>query len=107
MLELLKELLNINTEDTSKDTILNFYIEKSTKSIKHYLNIDMTEEEKEEYNNQIVDLAHYYYVNKSSQGYKQFTQGSRSVTLSNNIPDTIKIQLPPPRVKVVGWLDVL
>lgn len=103
MLELLKELLNINTEDTSKDTILNFYLDLAQKAIKNYLNVDSLEEL--DLDNAIIELTTYFYNNRDKVGYTQISQGSRSVTLSQSkigIPSHILAILPSPRVKVVG-----
>ncbi|WP_010249219.1 phage head-tail connector protein [Acetivibrio cellulolyticus] len=101
MLELLKQLIGITVEDT----VLNFFIDKSKNSIRNYLNIDMTVEQEITYSNQIVDLALFLYKNKDHNGYKQWTQGGRAATLADStsgIPESIKISLPLPFVKVCG-----
>ena len=97
MLELMKLLLGIT--DNSKDTILNFYIEKSILAIKNYSCLETIPEE---YNNAIVDLAIYFYKHKDKIGITSMTQGSRSQSLVDSIPNSIKACLPKPKIKVVG-----
>lgn len=97
MLELMKLLLGIT--DNSKDTILNFYIEKSILAIKNYSCLETIPEE---YNNAIVDLAIYFYKHKDKIGITSMTQDSRSQSLVDSIPNSIKAILPKPKIKVVG-----
>lgn len=97
MLELMKALLGIS--NTSKDIILNFHLENAQIAIKSYSNID---EIPETLNNTIVKLAIFYYKNDTFVGVIQSTQGSRSKTLVDGIPQSIKDCLPPPRIKVMG-----
>lgn len=97
MLNLMRDLLGII--DTSKDTILNFHLENAVLAIKNYCNVDAIPES---YNNAIVKLAIFYYKNESLIGVTQSTQGSRSKTLVDGIPQSIKDCLPPPRIKVMG-----
>jgi hypothetical protein len=100
MLNLLKELLSI--KDNLKDTILNFYLDKSKNSIKNYLNISLYEEEILAYQNQIIELAMFFYNNRNDIGKIQSSQGSKSQTLKDGIPNSIKCTLPMPFIKVVG-----
>ncbi|MDK2800570.1 MAG: hypothetical protein PWQ70_2189 [Clostridiales bacterium] len=102
MLDLMKQLLGIDLADTNKDTILNFYINKAKNAIKNYLNINMTTDDETTYQNQIVELALFYYKNKNELGKIQSTQGSRSQTLVDGIPQSIKDTLPLPFIKVLG-----
>lgn len=98
MLELFYALLGSEiTED-----IANFYIIKSQNAIKNYLNISMTEDEIATYQNQIIELALFFYKNRNDIGKIQSSQGSRSQTLKDGIPDSIKCTLPMPKVKVIG-----
>jgi len=99
MLELMKELLGISIADTSKDTVLNFHLQNAQSAIKSYSNIN---EIPENLNNVIVKLAIFYYRNVNLVGVTQSTQGSRSKTLVDGIPQSIKDCLPCPRIKVVG-----
>lgn len=97
ILTLIKNLLGIAIEDTSKDTILNFYITKSQNAIKKSCRID----DLTGLDNQTVELAIYYYQNKDMVGIKQATQGSRSQTLTDGIPQSIKDTLPLPYIKLI------
>ncbi|MEA4926308.1 hypothetical protein SDC9_197773 [bioreactor metagenome] len=99
MLDLTKELLGISIDDTSKDSVLNFHVENAQLAIKTYCNIDQIPES---LNNTTVKLAIFYYKNDSQVGVIQSTQGSRSKTLVDGIPQSIKDLLPLPRIKVMG-----
>jgi hypothetical protein len=104
MLELMKQLLGINLADTSKDTILNFYITKAKQSIITYKNKAYTDESFEaEFSNQCVELAIYYYRNKDNIGYSSMAQGGRNVSKETNpIPNEIKLSLGLPYISTVG-----
>lgn len=97
MLELMKQLLNIT--DSSKDAILNFYLDKAILAIKSYSCIDVIPEQ---YNNAIVDLAVFFYKNKDKTGITSLSQGSRTQSIVDGIPESIKACLPKPKIRVVG-----
>lgn len=102
MLELLKELLGIDITDNTKDTTLNFYIDKSKSSIQTYKNYTMTEDDFNLYTNQIIELTIYYYKNKDKVGYKSVSQGSRNISKESlDIPSDIKLSLGLPRIGVL------
>lgn len=96
ILTLIKSLLGITITDTTQDIALNFYINKAQNSIKRYCNIDAITG----LDNQIAELAMYYYQNKDMLGIKQATQGSRSQTITDGIPQSIKDSLPMPRIRM-------
>lgn len=96
ILSLIKQLLDIT--DTSQDNILNFYITKAQNAIKHYCNMD----DLTGLDNQVADLAMFFYKNKDMQGITQVTQGSRSQTNIDGIPQSIKITLPTPKIRMIG-----
>lgn len=97
-LETMKMLLGITTED--KNDILNFYLTKSSNAIINYLRIV---EIPETLVNQQVELAIYYHKNKDNLGITQQSQGSRSVSMTNeSIPSSIRSSLPLPNVKAGG-----
>ena len=99
MMELMKLLLGISTTDTSLDEILNIFITKATAIIMGYCNVDILPEN---YNNVIAQYAVYLYKNRDSEGLLKKTEGERSVIYEGAIPASIKLQLPLPRVKVIG-----
>lgn len=101
MLETMKMLMGVS--DTSKDDIFKHYIDKAILMIKGYWGI---EEIPVKYDLIMVDLAIFLYRNRDSEGYKSISQGSRAVSFSEGIPETIKLALPKPRLKV-GGKDVL
>ena len=98
MLEIVKMLLGIDEADTSKDMILNHFINQAIRLALSYCNVS---ELSAEYDGEIADLAVFLYKNKDSVGYKQKTEGERSVTYeSGGIPENIKSALPLPKIKV-------
>ncbi|MCO5385360.1 MAG: phage head-tail connector protein [Desulfosporosinus sp.] len=98
MLEIVKMLLGIEVSDTSKDGILNHFINQALKTALAYCNVT---ELPPEYDDTIADLAVYFYKNRDSLGYKQQVQGERSITFEGNgIPEFIKSALPLPKIKV-------
>lgn len=98
MLEIVKMLLGIDVADTSKDGILNHFINQALKLALSYCNVI---ELSAEYDGTIAELAVYLYKNKDSVGYKQKTEGERSITFEGGgIPEYIKSALPLPKIKV-------
>lgn len=103
MIETVKILLNIDIADTSKDAILNHFISQALKMALAYCNVNILSNE---YDGTIAELAVYLYKNKDSVGYKQKTEGERSITFEGGgIPEYIKSALPLPKIKV-GCSDV-
>jgi hypothetical protein len=99
MLEITKMLLGIDASDTSKDNILNHYLNKAINIILGYCNVDSLNTK---YNDTVADFAVYLYKNKDSVGYKQNTEGERSIQYEIGIPANIKQALPLPKIKVGG-----
>ena len=98
MLEIVKMLLGIEASDTSKDGILNHFINQALKTALYYCNVT---ELPPEHDDTIAALAVYFYKNRDSLGYKQQVQGERSVTFEGGgIPEYVKSALPLPRIKV-------
>lgn len=103
MIEIVKMLLNIDIADISKDAILNHFINQALKLALSYCNVNILSNE---YDGTIAELAVYLYKNKDSVGYKQKTEGERSITFEGGgIPEYIKSALPLPKIKV-GCSDV-
>lgn len=99
-IDVMKELLGMKVLDDDKDTILEFYIDTAKNTIKSYLNYD--DEDMNNLETQIINLAIYLYKNKDSMGIEQQKQGERSITMKAGIPDTIIQSLPMPRIKIIG-----
>lgn len=99
MLDLVKQLLGIASDDTSKDTLLNHYIGQARLTACTYCNVDTLPEA---YDGTIADLAVYLYQNRDSVGIITKRQGERAVTYEEgNLPNHILSALPLPRVRVV------
>lgn len=99
MLELMKLLLGIQSTDTSLDTLLNYFLDKSTEVILGYCNINLLPEQ---YDNVVAEYAAYLYKNRDAEGLLRKSEGEKSVAYEGAIPETIKLALPKPRIKVVG-----
>ena len=100
MLEVLKILLRIASEDTSKDALLQYYLQQARIMAEELCNIT---ELPERYDSTIINLAFYLYRNQDVLGYSQKSEGEKSVSLiSSCIPDYIKDALPKPKVVIGG-----
>lgn len=99
----MKELLAIDLDDVSKDTILNFHLDNAKSVIESYLNIELTDEDEIRYKNVIVELAIYYRNNFEMTGIKSSTVGRVSKSYEDSyIPKDIKAKLPSPYVRIMG-----
>jgi hypothetical protein len=96
-LDLLKRLLGIDLTDVSKDDILNHYLNIARSNIIGYCNIDILPTI---YDNILVDYAMYLYKNKDSVGLTDKQEGERSAKYEPGIPQSIRIALPLPKIKV-------
>ncbi|AOZ93632.1 phage head-tail connector protein [Paenibacillus crassostreae] len=96
-LELLKQLLGIDLYDSSRDEIINHYIKKARSNILGYCNIESLPVA---YDAVVVDYALYLYKNKDSVGLVQKQEGERSASYEPGIPQSIRLALPLPRIKV-------
>lgn len=98
MIEIVKMLLNIDVADTSKDAILNHFVNQALKLTLSYCNVTILSND---YDGTIAELAVFLYKNKDNVGYKQKTEGERSITFeTGGIPEYIKVALPIPKIKV-------
>ncbi|MEC1725855.1 phage head-tail connector protein [Schinkia azotoformans] len=87
-LDNVKLILDIN--DTSKDSILNLYIGRSTNFIKNYCNIT---EIPESLNGVIEDIAVFYYRNKGVENIQSEGKGSLSESYIKSLPADIVSEL--------------
>jgi hypothetical protein len=100
MFEVLKILLGLATDDTSKDALLQYYLQQARIMAEEFCNIS---ELPERYDSTIINLAFYLYRNQDVLGYSQKTEGERSISLnSSGIPDYIKEALPKPKIMIGG-----
>jgi hypothetical protein len=113
VLDDIKTLQNIDSLDPTKDGLFNIYIRKAVTLIANYLNIPTVSHTETDYwtgvvtTIQPIDVATTYndavieYViiclnKKGNEGIKQSSQGSRSQTYGNDLPDSVKALLPLP-----------
>jgi hypothetical protein len=100
MIEIVKMLLGMAIEDTSKDALLNHYINLALRLVLSYCNINAIASD---YDGTIAELAVFLYKNKDNLGYSQKTEGERSITLiGSDIPEYIKEALPKPKIVIGG-----
>lgn len=102
ILEIVKMLLGIDASDISKDNILNHFIKKARDIALGYCNIA---ELPESYNDVLADFTVYLYKNRDIEGIASKTEGERSVKINQGIPESIRLALPLPKIKV-GCSDV-
>jgi len=96
-LELLKQLLGIDSADNSNDGLLTHYLNKARSNILGYCNIDVLPSS---YDDTVVDYAVYLYRNKDAVGLTDKQEGERSAKYEPGIPLNIRLSLPLPRIKV-------
>lgn len=96
-LDLLKRLLGVEVTDVSKDDIYAHFLTKTKSNILGYCNIDNLPTI---YDDTVVDYAVYLYKNKDSVGLVQKQEGERSASYEPGIPQSIRLALPLPRIKV-------
>jgi len=97
-LSLLKQLLGIDINDTSQDSVYGFYITKSKNAIMKYSLLNEDDYIKASLDNQTIELAMYFYQNKKQIGLKNSSEGNKSKSFEEGIPSSIKITLPKPAI---------
>ncbi len=98
MLALVKLLLDIAADDTTKDTLLAHFIEQARLAACTVCNVD---ELPEAYDGTVAELAAYLYRRRGSVGVQTQKQGERSSTYEDGLPQSILAALPLPKVRVV------
>ncbi len=101
MLIRMKKLLELVETIIPEDEILEYYLDFAIQMAYSFCNTDTLPES---YNNVIVELAIYLFLNKDTLNLKSKQEGERVSTYYNaedGIPDYIKRALPLPRVRVM------
>lgn len=78
--------------------LLTFFARKSLNAIKKYCGIEQIPED---LHHAVIELAYHYYKNRDNTGIVQQSQGSRSATYKDGIPESIKDVLPLPKVRLM------
>jgi hypothetical protein len=99
ILDDLKVLLNVNE---TKESILTLYIRKAKTLISNYLNSKSTLDIETLYPDAVIEYVIINYTKRGNEGIKQFSQGSRSGTYGDDLPDSVKALLPLPSVRMMG-----
>ena len=99
MIELMKLLIGIDSSDTRLDVLLNHFINRAYGIISGYCNVDSLLVQQDEV---VAQYAAYLYKNRDSEGLLKKTEGEKSVIYEGTIPYSIRLQLPMPRIKVIG-----
>ena len=89
LITLLTNLIGTDIDDTKATVCCN----NAISAIKEYIYKD-EDNIVETYMYQIVQLAYYYYKSFNDISLESKSQGGRSVTLTKDIPDSIKRTLP-------------
>ena len=80
----------------TNDDLATYFINKAILAVTKYINNPSIDVE-DLYSIAIIELARYYYMNRSNTGISSMTQGDRSVTYGSSnfeIPNEIKALLP-------------
>jgi hypothetical protein len=96
-LDLVKQLIGIDVTDASKNDIVNHCLKKARSHIIGYCNIDSLPST---YDEVVVDYAVYLYKNRDSVGLMQKQEGERSASYEPGIPQSLRLALPLPKIKV-------
>lgn len=99
MIELMKLLVGIDANIETLDGLLNYFIEKSRAIIIGYCNIDTLPEK---YDSVVAQYAAYLYKNRDAEELLRKSEGEKSVEYEGAIPYSIRLQLPLPRIRVMG-----
>ena len=102
VLDDIKIVLGIN--GAIKDSLLNIYIRKATTLIVSYMNDPLTDVNL--YPDAVIEYVTICINKKGNEGIKQGSQGSRSQTYGNDLPDSVKALLPPPFARMSGVTNV-
>lgn len=108
LLDDIKILLGIDSEDSSRDKLLNLYIKRAIYTIKVYLNNDeLTDGEIESLHREailslVVDAQRS--ETNGTKGIKSMKQGARSITYADDssftITNAVKAILPIPYIRM-------
>lgn len=96
----MKQLLEMDVTNESKDEILLHYYERAKRTIHQYCNVN---ELSEYYQNTHIDLAVYFYKHRNADGLQRKSEGERTLIFEEGIPSHIKSALPLPRIQVGGY----
>jgi hypothetical protein len=96
-LDLLKRLLGVEVTDVSKDVIFTHFLNKARSNILGYCNVVALPLE---YDDTVVDYAMYLFKNKDSVGLTDKQEGERSASYEPGIPQSTRLALPLPKIKV-------
>jgi len=107
VLDDIKTMQGIATLDTTKDTLITLYTRKAVTLISNYLNmkpvvapivaIDISVT----YPDAVIEYVIISMNKRGNEELKQFSQGSRSGTYVNDLPDSVKALLPAPYVTML------
>ena len=104
VLDDIKTTQGIATLDTSKDGPINIYIRKAVTLITNYMNFkpvvapSMAVDVSITYPDAVIEYAIISLNKKGNEGVKQYSQGSRSGTYEDSLPQSVKDLLPAPYV---------
>ncbi|WP_075366848.1 phage head-tail connector protein [Desulfosporosinus metallidurans] len=97
LLDDIKIVLGIEL-DTSRDYLLNIYIRTATTLISKYLKANDKVDIQALYPDAIIAYVVMAMAKRGNEGLKQFSQGSRSGSYGDDLPDGVKALLPLPRI---------
>lgn len=81
---------------TDENVIMDSNINKASTLIKYYLKCDDSVDIPLTYPDAVMEYVKICMNKNGNEGLKQFSQGSRSGTYGNDLPDSVKALLPLP-----------
>lgn len=90
--------------NTDKDNLISIYIKQGITLIRKYLNLKNTNviDIETVYSDALIQYVVEQYRKHGLEGTKQYSQGSRSGTLTNALSENVKALLPLPRIRLMG-----
>lgn len=95
------EDLQVILGTTSKDILLTIYIRKAHTLITNYLNQTVEIDFTTLYEDAVIDYVVIQMNKKGNEGLNNYSQGGKSGTYGNALPDSTKALLPLPSVRMM------
>lgn len=89
---------------STEDAVIQIYINRGKTLIRNYLNMKDTDTTDIEltYPDAVICYVIESYRKRGLEGTKQFSQGSRSGTLTDGLSNEVKSLLPKPYIRLMG-----
>lgn len=89
---------------STEDSVIQIYINRGITLIRNYLNLknNNTTDIETTYSDALICYVIEQYRKRGLEGTKQFSQGSRSGTVTDGLSSDVKALLPKPYIRLMG-----